>query len=423
VFFEFIGKKVGCNITFMDYKGIMNVEMNKGVYICIILLFLLSISTVYAAEIHVGSQNASYTSIQNAITTAQSGDTIFVHHGFYNEAVEVYKTVKLIGINHPVLSYSGPDDIVSITADNCLFDGFILQNGTNTSFSGLNIESDYNVIRNNTFRNITGNGLYLFYAKNNTLSDNRFFSNGISIIGSQNDWTTHTIINNTVNALPIYFFQNQQNLSIRNLSAGQIICANCSFCIIANNSISESGEGITLGYSDHSQINQNTLSNNRIGLRIQYSSNNTISTNTFSENRYGIYITHSFDNELVKNSILNNSAYGCWICCNSKRNQLYRNFFSMNANSAYDIFDNTWFKDGVGNYWSDYRGTDTDQDGIGDTAYEILPVYADSTDPYPVVSFDRVDSSSQKNESPTSGILLLLFFLFIVVYWKKKNKK
>lgn len=408
----------------MDYYRIRMIVMNKRVSICIVFLFLLSISTGSAAEIHVGSSESEYHLIQQAITNAHPGDTIIVHSGIYHEAIDVFKPVHLIGRNHPILNGNGSDDIVSITADYCVVDGFIIQNGTNASFSGLNIESDHNMIQNNTFRNITGKALFLFYAKNNTISQNIFFSNGISIIGSQSDWTTHRIVNNTVNTLPILFFQNQQNVSIQNTSAGQLILANCSFSIIAHNTIIESGEGITLGYSDFNKILHNQVSNNRIGLRIQYASNNTISTNTLAENEYGLYITHSFDNELMRNIVVNNSKYGCWICCNSKRNLLYRNNFSLNANSAYDIFDNTWFKDKVGNYWSDYRGTDTDQDGIGETAYEILPEYADSIDPYPIVSYDRLlYSSSNGNDSPYCTILFLAFILGLAVIWKKSKER
>lgn len=34
---------------------------------------------------------------------------------------------------------------------------------------------------------------------------------------------------------------------------------------------------------------------------------------------------------------------------------------------------NHWYKDGRGNYWSDYRGQDLNKDGIGDTPYELVP--------------------------------------------------
>jgi len=378
----------------------------------------------FAAEIHVSPDESTYSSIQKAITDAVPGDTIVVHNGFYNEAIDLYKQVHVIGKDNPILSFSGSDDIVSITADNCTVNGFIIQNASNASFSGINIESNNNLIQNNVIKNITGKGLSLFYASNNKIYNNSFLFNGISIIGLKSHWTTHSIINNTVNSLPILYYVNNDNLSIINISAGQLILANCSSCTIANNSITKSGEAVTLGYSNQNTVIQNHLSFNRIGLRIQYSSNNTISANTLSENTYGFYITHSFDNEIMKNTLYKNSKYGCWICCNSKRNQLFQNNFSMNANSAYDIFQNTWSKKGVGNYWSDYRGTDTNNDGIGETPYEILPSYGESIDPYPIVSYELLDSSSANgNDSSALGIIIILCFYCLLFYFKKGGKK
>jgi len=42
-----------------------------------------------------------------------------------------------------------------------------------------------------------------------------------------------------------------------------------------------------------------------------------------------------------------------------------------------------WSKDGRGNYWSAYTGSDSDQDGIGDTPYTVT---TDNVDPYPLMA-------------------------------------
>jgi hypothetical protein len=54
-----------------------------------------------------------------------------------------------------------------------------------------------------------------------------------------------------------------------------------------------------------------------------------------------------------------------------------------NFNAIDDGLDNHWDNGSIGNYWSDYPGKDTDDDGIGDTPYTV-PGAAGSQDNFPI---------------------------------------
>ena len=104
----------------------------------------------------------------------------------------------------------------------------------------------------------------------------------------------------------------------------------------------------------------------------------------------------------------------------SSNNSIYRNNFNNNLN----VYDrgvdsgnsppsvNIWDNGTEGNYWSNYNGTDTDGDGIGDTPYIIDE---NNQDNYPLIEPVEIP------EFP-SWIILPLFLMatLSVIFFNKR---
>jgi parallel beta-helix repeat protein len=86
---------------------------------------------------------------------------------------------------------------------------------------------------------------------------------------------------------------------------------------------------------------------------------------------------------IVYQNEISSNAYGLYLLRTSG-NKLYHNNFTNNTSQASSVlsYSDTWDNGCEGNYWSDYGGTDSNGDGVGDTSYVIGPT---DTDRYPLI--------------------------------------
>lgn len=171
---------------------------------------------------------------------------------------------------------------------------------------------------------------------------------------------------------------------------------------IKKNIITKNGDGIEVSYTNSSRIFENKIMNNTVGIELTESSMNRIYNNnvTFNNDGIAIYDIRSSENIVCDNYIISNQI-GIRIGDMSKNNKIYNNNFNnlvLNAAVAIPYEENFWNGPKTqgtniiggqflgGNYWSDYTGTDSDGDGIGDTSYSIRTDVHPNVDYLPLVS-------------------------------------
>ena len=328
----------------------------------------------------------NFTSIQEAINNASDGDTIFVRADTYYEHVTISKSVSLIGEDRAttIIDGGGKGTIVSVTADNVVINGLTMRNSGGNGYwsfvAGIYLHSSNNEITGNTLLN-NNYGIilesYLKTSGGNTITGNIVQNNnyGISGGGRKNVISGNTVSDNPLNGI---WFQglwgNDSNTVAGNIvSNSQYGISLCSYIILG---------GVT-----SSDLRHNIL---QVSSELPFPplGNNTVSDNMVTSCEYGIDIVLFNGNTVITGNNITSNNVGLSIISDvdSSNNTIYHNNFINNQLqvSLFNSVDNIW-DDGYpsgGNYWSDYNGTDMNQDGIGDTPYEID---VDNIDNYPLM--------------------------------------
>jgi parallel beta-helix repeat protein len=271
-----------------------------------------------------------YPTIQAAVDGASPGDTIIVRDGTYTENVAVHKDRLTIesenGADSTIVQAANPDGhVFEVTADHVSIRGFAFMGGNGQSIAGIK----------------------LYYANYCTVSGNRISSNelGICLYHSSDNLIKGNNVSNNADGI---FFQADSTNNI----------------VTRNNIQDNTFRAIYLHSSSNNAIDSNICLNNESGIELYHSSDNTIRNNTF-KNKIGAMLVYSQNNTIFLNDFINsvhNVPFPIPIDLTNIWNSLEELTYAYNGN----IYTNH-----LGNYWSDYAGSDAERDGIGDTPYSI----------------------------------------------------
>jgi hypothetical protein len=426
---------------------------SKNLAVSVFVVAALVFSSVAIQSPAVASSNTivvpdDYPTIASAIGAATDGDTILVRKGTYdypqNQTLAINKTISLIGEGaedtllrlHPLyyeVFILGQScgwtwvDSAQISAENVVFSGFTIEsdggaflaNGNGTKITGNIVMANVNL--NGSLQTFAYNILTPVTYPNGTFN---VYSRGqVECSGTYNQVAANTLVNGVIAAMGHY------GTVFANIGTGSICAGGTSDSnVIYNNTLTDS-EGIW-GASTHLTIACNTVINSSSdGVAIRWGYYNSIYCNVITDclGTGLLEIDNAGANIFYANQVANNS-WGAKIAgwnSNTYNTTLYNNNFVNNSqqvntdktetissaglNFTSQINHGGYFDNGtVGNYWSNYNGTDDNGDGVGDAPYVIdetrsdhyplmepfdiasvavqLPAWANTTLPTPITS-------------------------------------
>jgi parallel beta-helix repeat protein len=385
-----------------------------------ILIFAVLFASLAFVSVDCASAATHYVnpgdSIQTAVDAASPGDTIIVRDGTYTENVNVNKRLTIQSENGAdrtiVQAVNRNDHVFEITADRVTVTGFTAKGGRAGVY--LNNVGECLISHNNLTENYMG-GIYLMSSNNNLLSTNlaSFGHYGIFLSSSSSntlisntlsenlnnfgvqgftlsEFTQNVDTTNMVDGKPIYYWVNQEEREVPR-DAGYVAIVGCKNIKINNLNLSRNNEGVLVAFSLSSTIERVKVSDTTWGIHLHGSQGNILRDNTLSNNHNGICLFSNSRNNLVtENDVSYNGAFGIWVSY-SYQNKIYLNNFINNGlgNIDSEHSSNLWnspeqlhytylsktYINNLGNFWSDYIGSDADEDGIGDIAYRAMDNY------------------------------------------------
>jgi parallel beta-helix repeat protein len=181
--------------------------------------------------------------------------------------------------------------------------------------------------------------------------------------------------------------------------------------------------GILLYNGSNVLLTNNTIINTNhpgvfvstVGINIVGGSSNKVIGNNVENNSDGLSFSDTHDNVVTENNVTANHG---WLLeftwgisfFKASNNLIFNNNFIGNYDQYHGNYAqvgiedsiNMWDDGKVGNYWSDYKGTDTNGDGIGDTPYEVD---SKNTDRYPLIKPSNISVYLQKTTPPKIALL------------------
>ncbi|MBC8514954.1 nitrous oxide reductase family maturation protein NosD [bacterium] len=348
--------------------------------------------------------------LSRALAQAEAGAVITVEGGVWRGSFMINTPLTLIGKNGATLDGGGEGTVLSILAPDVTVRGLTITGSgrrLDAENSGVSVEAPRATIEDNILNEVLF-GLYLKSSPQSVVRNNRITGFPIAV-PRRGD--------------PIRIWESDGTQVVGNVveSGRDVVLWFSSDLVVMNNSISNGRYGLHFMYCDGAKVIENAFINNSVGAFLMFSrdlrmENNLflgnygpsgygvglkdvddalVADNLFLGNRVGVHMDNSprqVDSiGHVHHNVFSRNTLGISLMPSVRNNAFWANAFLENdeqvliAGRGGYAASNSWSHNGVGNYWSDYRGFDGDGDGLGDYPYRSDRLFESIMARYPTL--------------------------------------
>ncbi|TNF99021.1 MAG: nitrous oxide reductase family maturation protein NosD [Gammaproteobacteria bacterium] len=361
--------------------------MNNWSIALVVLLFALVPQPLMANE---------YPPLQPLIDQAEENSTFVIPPGTYAGPVIVDKPVILDGQNRVTIDAGGKGSVIVLDTDGATVRNLHLTNSGeshNDIDSGVQVRGRFNIVEENVIDNCLF-GVDLQQSESNIVRRNRISSKPFEL-GQRGDairlWysfdnkITDNIITDSRDTVVWY---SEGNEILRNKSSNSRYSLHFMYSrynLVEGNHYTNNTVGVFLMYSDSVVLRNNHIAHaagpTGVGIGFKETSDLTIEGNEVLYCASGLYLdlspfqpdtTNKFSHNLIAYNGIGVRFLNDWRGNIFEKNRFVDNLTQVMVSSGRTANNNEW----KGNYWSDYQGFDKDQNGVGDSPYELYS-YAD----------------------------------------------
>lgn len=319
-------------------------------------------------------------------------------HDNLNHGIHLYDSCEDNNISENIID---DNDGLGVRIESNSYNNTITKNDVlNNDWDGIMVvsNSDDCLIQENDIFNNTEAGISISSNTDSiSIIENYFEQNGLST----SDPAIYAVGGNDLNISENTFLNHITGIHLRFVSNSEILNNQIYDTItsvyvefysddndIINNYILNSVKGIQLfdGCTNNEIIDNTIIKQSSRAIEIQRDCHSTIiQNNLLLNNYYGIYILDNSDNIEVSNNIIRDSGlYGLIISSGCENSLIFENYFIDNAIQVLNFETSSqWNSTSIGNFWSNYTGTDLNDDGIGDIPHPIIST-ANGFDYHPI---------------------------------------